>query len=419
MNSEARQAVNLSGLLKISRLIVRRMKCSGSKIEIQQNSSGSAEVQLEGTGHSGGIAEKSAVSPFAVSMPCSKKLALNGSDLGNCQIGEPLPDAKGKVLLDGVRTTEQADSLKARTERKRRSVSLASRIELFDKRLAERMRRCGSTYAEGVSKCKHRHHSKGVTWLCDSRICSNCEWVRSGRLVRRLSGPLTELQTVNGLYASFLTLTFLNFETLPKAADLVKARRRLLRSKFWRSYGLWGSIGALEVKIGSGSGKWHPHFHLVVFTEKPIPLIEHGEQAGNWQLEVNQACADAWATANDDNGTCIVRGKAFDGNFGEILKYIGKGTDEMSNRQLQEFSNWSKGKRFLFTTGKLYANKDLKALIAAAEVTDEQEHTHGLEACPECGCRELEVSEMDWRFDLDNFVVRRVFDLTLPEQGEQ
>jgi hypothetical protein len=150
---------------------------------------------------------------------------------------------------------------------------------------------------------------------------------------------LKALQETNGLFASFVTLTLTNTETLPDFKQLTSWKKKLLKSSFWKRYGLFGSIGTLEVKLGERSGLFHVHFHLVIFTERPIPAIQTGEHKGKWQVEVNQELSEAWSEANEARGY-IVRGVSFDGHYQELLKYISKGIDEMSDEQLEEFCRW-------------------------------------------------------------------------------
>ena len=382
------------------------MKYSGSKIEIQRNSSGSGEVQPLGTGHGGGIAEKSVVSPFAINMPCSEKLAVAR---GNCSEGS------GKLLLDTLPLIVQPDELQAKTERKRRSVSLSRRIADFDERRSERMSNCGRRYTRAVSRCTHKHTvSMKVSnhFDCQDRLCPECARKRSARLVSRLSEPLRQLQTGNGLFASFVTLTLKNTESLPASKDLVRWKKRLLSSSFWQPYGLYGTLGSLEVKIGEGSGLWHVHFHFVAFTRLPVPVIETGSEAGKWQVSVNQELSEAWTKANYGNGF-IVRGVSFDGNYQELLKYISKGIEAMTDEQLEQFCTWSHRRRFVFLTGGLFANQELKALLKEAEEErdEEREEAHH---CSECGCTDYERQDFVYDRSLRSYVLEKVSDFVFP-----
>jgi hypothetical protein len=237
--------------------------------------------------------------------------------------------------------------------------------------------------------------------------------------VSRLSEPLRQLQTGNGLFASFVTLTLKNTESLPASKDLVRWKKRLLSSNFWQPYGLYGTLGSLEVKIGEGSGLWHVHFHLVCFTERAIPVIETGTEAGKWQVSVNQSLSESWKKANEGNGF-IVRGVSFDGNYQEVLKYLTKESETMTDEQLKEFCTWSHRRRFVFLTGGLFANPELKALLKQAEEEniEQVEESHH---CPECGCTDYEREDIVWNRSLRSYVLERVSDFVFPkrEEGQQ
>jgi hypothetical protein len=138
---------------------------------------------------------------------------------------------------------------------------------------------------------------------------------------------------------------------------------------------------------------------LVAFTEYPIELIQSGEHEGEFQNVVNQEMSELWYDATDGAGF-IVKGTAFDGNYKEIIKYIAKGVADMDKKRLQELATWSKGKRMLFTTGKLYANKELKELM-----NDETEDKIDSRACPDCGCNHAEMSILQFNHRLGNYVL--------------
>ena len=362
--------------------------------------SGSAEVQPESRSTKGGVGQfdGSAFSFSASALAGKLALKPEGSSSGS-----------GDALLDTLPLIVPNDELQGKTARKRRSVSLSGRIALFDERRAGRMSNCGRRYTRAVSKCTHKHTvsiREGTSFDCQDRLCPECARKRSARLVSRLSEPLRQLQTGNGLFASFVTLTLKNTEVLPVSKDLVRWKKRLLMSKFWQPYGLFGTLGSLEVKIGEGSGLWHVHFHLVCFTEKPVPTIETGSEAGKWQVSVNQELSEAWEQANGRNGF-IVRGVSFDGNFQELIKYIVKGIEGMTDEQLEEFCKWSHRRRFVFLTGGLFANEELKDLLK--QESQEREEAHH---CPECGCTDYERQDFVYDRSLRSYVLERVSDFS-------
>lgn len=318
------------------------------------------------------------------------------------EIGYPGEVQGERPLLDTLQTSEHKDSLSVKTELKRRSVKLSKRIEKFDDKRGVRMGSCGHYFTASTTSCEHRQTSVRSSFRCMDRLCPSCARKRSAQLTKKLSEPLKQLQEEHTLSVSFVTLTYNNVSTLPDFKTFSRDRKRLMKSKFWNPYGLFGSIGTVEATVSEKYDNWHPHMHLVVFTENPIPLIQAGEHAGEWEVSVNQSLSEAWERANGYNGD-IVKGKAFDGNYQEVLKYILKDADNMDDAHLQEFAMWSKGKRFLFTGGKIYANKELKQLIAQAEA--EEEDHEGIQPCSECGCTHFEVADFAWMPKLHNYVI--------------
>jgi plasmid rolling circle replication initiator protein Rep len=376
--------------------------------EIKSQIPGSGEVQPGQRERSGDENRKVIVSAFPFSHSSQlEKLALD--------LPSNTPEHSPDVLLDTLETSEQAETLSAITDRKRHSVSLSRRIAKFDKKRSEVMNSCGQRFSRLVSKCEHKHTLSATgAFYCKDRLCPTCQRKRSFKLVHKLSSPLAELQLKNGLFASFITLTLKNTDKLPSFSDLSRWKKKLFKDKFWNSYGLFGAIGTLEVKLGERSGLWHVHFHLVVMTEKALPLIATGEQAGNFQLEVNQALSEAWEKANSGSGF-IVRGKSFDGNYTEVLKYITKGTLDMTDGQLEEFCSWSKGRRFLSMTGKLYANKELKALLQQVEELEEETEQNACE-CPECKCKDFEKQDFVFDYHLKSYVLEKVSDFSFQRE---
>jgi hypothetical protein len=324
----------------------------------------------------------------------------------------PTVDGPSPALLDTVRTTVQADPIQAITGRKRESVKLARRIESFDKKRAGRMMQCGSSFTRDVTTCDHSHSSalRRTDRRCTDRLCPQCARIRSIRLSGALSEPLKALQGGNALYAYHVGLTWADTEHLPEFKTINGWKRAILKSSFFKRYGYFGAIVSLEVKIGAGSGLWHPHFHCVVFTRKPIATYKaerNGREVHLFDNAINEELSGAWETINGGAGY-IVQGEAFDGNYTEILKYITDSCHKMNDTQLKEFCTWSHGRRFLSMAGKLYANAQLKELMNKADEDDgEDEEKQEDTACPHCGCIEtrrehLFYDERRGRFIIDD-----------------
>ena len=202
----------------------------------------------------------------------------------------------------------------------------------------------------------------------------------------------------DSLYAYHLVLTFANVDSLPDYGNLKRSVKTLFRideksskarRKFWERYGYHGALVNFEVTVAE-DGKFHPHFHVLLLTERPIELIETGEHAGEFQNSVNQELSDMWLKITKDS--YIVKGKSFEfSQIFELVKYLTKGVNMIPDAQLSELVEWSKGKRFLSMLGKLYDNPELKQLC-------EEQESEEPECCPECGCNEF--VDIPMRFDV-------------------
>jgi hypothetical protein len=147
-------------------------------------------------------------------------------------------------------------------------------------------------------------------------------------------------------------------------------------------------VRSFEVKIGTNSGLWHPHFHVLIFTRLPIPCYVDRNEAVRFEMAVNQRIAEAWQKITTDS--FIVDGRAFDGDYRELFKYVAKGADKMNDERLKELAEWQRHKRVLSLFGELYNNAELKAAMKEAEGEDAP-----LSSCPECGGT-LQTVEYEW-----------------------
>lgn len=174
-----------------------------------------------------------------------------------------------------------------------------------------------------------------------------------------------------------------------------------MRSSFFKKYGLDGWLRGRETIIGRGSGKFHVHDHAVMLFREPIPLIKYGDHAGEAQNAVNQELSDAWRKATGGD-SFIVKIKAFDGNYHELIKYITKSTADMTDAQLAEFVTWQKNQPFLFRGGSLRNNPELKAAIKASEDLSKEEDLQKVE-CPTCGCTETVTVVSNWSYETSTY----------------
>ena len=308
-----------------------------------------------------------------------------------CEVKRQGTSGACSSLLDTLETSVSKDRTAEESKRKREAEKVAIALEnagLHER--ARNIRQCSQSYFRRSYSCGHESQTRqGTGWLffrCKDKLCPNCNHVRSLKLSKQLAPALEALASAKGLYVCHLTLTYLNTDYLPSYKTMCGQVKRLLNSKskarkaFWDRYGYFGAVRNFEVTIAK-DGRFHPHFHILLFTERPIELIETGEHAGNWQNSVNQELSDLWLEITKDSP--IVQGKSFGfkGMF-EMVKYLTKGVPSMPSTQLSELVEWSNGKRFFELLGGLRANEELKQLLEEQESDDP-------ECCPECGCNEF------------------------------
>lgn len=306
-------------------------------------------------------------------------------------------------LLDTLETTVRKTPIEGASERKRNGRKVAKQLRTlgFENRSRKIDQCCQMIFRRSFS-CGHESHTRHGQgerfYRCKDKFCPNCNHVRSVKLAGSLGTALETYASQNGLHASHLVLTYANTDSLPDYSKIRKQARRLFdvsekaskaRKRFWARYGYHGAVLNFEVTV-SKDGKFHPHFHVLLFTERPIELIETGEHTGEFQNSVNQELSDMWLQITEDS--YIVKGKSFEfsGMF-EMVKYLTKGVDMIPDRQLEELVDWSNGKRFISLLGKLYSNPELKQLI-------EDQDSGEPETCSECGCNEF--VDIPMRFDV-------------------
>lgn len=294
------------------------------------------------------------------------------------------------LLLDNIETTV-ANTTPCFQDRKRSAVDMSKRFKRIGlENKGRKIGQCSDLVVKRSFSCGHasvvRQTGNALAYRCKQKLCPICDHARSVKLSNRLGNALASYVKQKGLYTYHLVLTFRNSDQLPDYARIRKLARRLFdrkakgRRDFWNRYGYHGALMNFETTVDK-QGRYHPHFHILLITERPIELIETGEHEGEFQNRVNQEVSDLWHKITGDS--YIVKGKAFEfsGMF-EMVKYMTKGVKDIPDSQLYDLVKWSEGKRFLSLIGKLYANEELQELIA------NEGEQHDQETCPECGCNE-------------------------------
>jgi Replication protein len=183
--------------------------------------------------------------------------------------------------------------------------------------------------------------------LCTHRMCHHCAKLRSRKLAGRVHEMVGKLREKDIRRYALLTLTFRDTEVLDGAIDRCWADFRKLRQrKLWAS--VLGCLGTMEIKRGKGSGRWHPHLHVLV--ARPSCRCLRGRRPGDggptcahrklWcPHALNQCClSEAWQEITGDSYVVDIRAVRADedgsmrGAVREVVKYCTKLT-EVSARE--------------------------------------------------------------------------------------
>jgi len=298
---------------------------------------------------------------------------------------EPTP------LLDIHVETSDQNRVDRFSDRKRKAQVISQRFtHLGLENKGRKIGQCSDLIVKRKFSCGHssliRDTGKAHAFRCKDKFCPICNHVRSVKLSHRFGNALRAYVKAHGLFTYHLVLTFRNSDSLPDYKRIRRQARRLFnseskaRKEFWDRYGFHGALMNFEITVDR-VGRYHPHFHILLLTERPIPLIETGKHEGEFQNSVNQTISDLWLKITKTS--YIVKGSSFEfeGIF-EMVKYMTKGIDKIPDGQLYDLAEWSEGKRFLSLIGGLYSNDELRELL------EQGEGLHDPETCPICGCNE-------------------------------
>jgi len=174
-------------------------------------------------------------------------------------------------------------------------------------------------------------------------ICPLCAIRRASKYVAAYV-PKFEFLKAQGYWRFyFVTLTVKDGPVLQERVEhLVRSYNRLrergrdcARGKCSSVWGVVdGSVAAVEVTKGAGSGEWHPHLHLVVAAVEPLPTVE--ESPGVWRCRKLEA---EWLAITGDSSVVDVRPfshhQTAEKSFCEMFKYALK----LSSLSLED--NWT------------------------------------------------------------------------------
>ncbi len=137
------------------------------------------------------------------------------------------------------------------------------------------------TYSQKTS----RAYTAGFMSCGNAKTCLVCSSKIAERKAQEMRQGFNEAQ-LQDLHISLLTFTAPH-DSDDKLIDLKTAMSQALQC-FWRGRsmdlfreknGIIGNIRSFEIRYGSNG--WHPHFHILVFSKKPLP---NSKTQGNQQL---------------------------------------------------------------------------------------------------------------------------------------
>lgn len=194
--------------------------------------------------------------------------------------------------------------------RKRVDTAMAELTEVSERRLAA-FRFCG---CDAYVEQRRIGHDNPMTEYrirstkCHDRFCVPCSKERAARIRESL---LVHMYGKKEL--SLLTLTLKSSKVeLTKTMDRITKCFRSLRNKpMWKKR-VKGGVATIETKLGSGSGEWHCHFHVVA----EMKYIDQ------------RALSEEWLRITGDSSIVDIRRVgALGGAVQYITKYITKAMD--------------------------------------------------------------------------------------------
>lgn len=273
---------------------------------------------------------------------------------------------------------------------------IVPRLALIDEKHAQEVALCGEFVQVAYCKrCKAKHFAGNNR--CRSRFCIDCAHRRSMIYVARMLGAIMPYLE-QGYIPHMLTLTIRDGENLSERLKfLCDSWRKMThedregRRKYKER--MKGGFRTIEVKIGAGSGLWHPHIHALYLSPS-----DEFEKDFNWLRRV-------WKRVTNDNGSVEIHQVKSRNDTGilkavcEVVKYciavdketLGYMSDAREDlRRFEELYYSLKGKRMFNTWGLLRGIKesDLEDEVSC-ELEDEKKLTEFI--CQLCGGNEYEV----------------------------
>lgn len=268
-------------------------------------------------------------------------------------------------------------------------------------KLADKISICGQ-YSQ-FATCKGCGAKYYVTTggYCNSRFCSVCAKRRALAWLAKLM-PLLEDYRKKGYKIFFLNLTIkdqqdldIGLEALNRAWRIMTHDDKLSRRRFRELND--GGVRSVEVKLGAGSGIWHPHIHAITILKTDKVVKQYDKYRVLWEEATKNALmsdgkvGSVYIKGIRDNRTQECNDVSLMRGVVETFKYICKFEWlDLTPERLCELVKAVSGKHFIASWGELYGIK--KQVEALLEESTEEELKHAV--CKFCGCTEFELDNL-------------------------
>lgn len=119
------------------------------------------------------------------------------------------------------------------------------------------------------SSCGKYHYA--TSFRCKNRFCVLCSHFKTVKYISKLIKKFNEWILSPGHYIVMLNFTIVDSDNLKDSINCLNKCFRGLRTnrgdREWFDSRFPGGVRSLEVKVGSGSKKWHPHLHCLVMQD--------------------------------------------------------------------------------------------------------------------------------------------------------
>ena len=144
-------------------------------------------------------------------------------------------------------------------------------------------------YSKDVDLLKHptteKIHLSGLATCGSASTCPICESVISERRANELRSAFTQAKAMD-LHIQLLTFTIphtLGDDIEDLRPKISQAQQRFFAGKPWQKkreqYGIVAYARSIECRYGANG--WHPHFHFIVFSERPLPKTHLNDLSPN------------------------------------------------------------------------------------------------------------------------------------------